>query len=213
MGRVGSLWVLAALSLFVGPSHACGRLCIDLLLLLSFSSSRLGPLFRVVFSSGVPVSSSSVVRLSGFGSRCLLVFLWSSLAGCPYCVSSSALFLASPSLHWCLTGVVLYVLLCLPSCCPCVPCLLGHLFLSGVCILCLGLLLWCFAFELVSLSVSLGSLCAPSSIATSCPPSASALCGSCSPSLKLGRILVPSRRGPPFGPSCLIGVSWWLFWS
>ena len=135
-----------------------------------------------VFFSWVPCYSSSVVLLSGFGSRCLLVFPWSSLAGCHYCASSSsALFSASASLHRCLTGVVLHGWLCLPSCCPCVHCLLGHLCLSGICILCLGLLLWCLASAHVSLSMSLGSLRAPSSVATTCPPSASALSGSCSP--------------------------------
>ena len=73
-------WVLTVLFQCVCPLHAWGRLCVGPLLLLSFSSSCLGPLFRWVFYAWVPCSSSSVVLLSGLRSWCL-IFLWSSLAG------------------------------------------------------------------------------------------------------------------------------------
>ena len=64
------------------------------------------------------------------GSRCLLVFLWSSLAGVAFVrlfLLSSRPLLPSTGASWVLFPIAGF---CPPSCCPGVHCLLGHLSLS-----------------------------------------------------------------------------------
>ena len=88
----------------LSPCHACGRLGVGLLLLLSLSSSRLGPLvgWSSLLGFGAPPLPGLSCLASGLWG--LLVFLSPSLAGCHF--YASALFLASASFHRCLASIL-----------------------------------------------------------------------------------------------------------
>ena len=196
MDRVSSRWVLTTLFLFVG-SFTC--------LWASWRRSPSVSLFILVGWSSLlgfgapPLPWLSCLEL-GLGG--LLVFLSSSLAGCHF--SASALFLASASFHRCLASILSMI--------PLAYLLVVHASLPFRSI---SLASGSFALVFFS-STSLQHSC-------SCPCFSVLACGLLGhyswssfgfcrqcflvPFLRHSfEYQYPSRRGPPFGPSCLSGV-------
>ena len=158
---------------------------------------------RVLFSSWFRCSSSSVALLSGVGSRGLLAFLSSSLAGCHF--YASALFLASASFHRYLVSILPWF----------------HLLTF---LLSLRSLPFPISVSLASVSFALVFFSGTSLLhSCTCPCFSVLACGLLGPYswssfgfcrqcflVPLLRNSVesqyPLRRGPPFGPSCLIAL-------